>query len=52
MVKNGKYIMVGNGNKIAVIDTETDQVIRTIDVDEDRQVCDVVKGPPTANSTP
>ena len=44
MVKNGKYIMVGNGNKIAVIDTETDQVIRTIDVDEDRQVCDVVKG--------
>ena len=44
MVKNGKYIMVGNGNKIAVIDTETDQVIQTIDVDEDRQVCDVVKG--------
>ena len=44
MVKNGKYIMVGNGNKIAVIDTETDQVAQTIDVDEDRQVCDVVKG--------
>lgn len=44
MLKVGKYVLVGCGSKLQVIDSDNDQVVKTIEKDPMRQVTDIVKG--------
>lgn len=46
MLKHRNYVLVGCGSKIKFIDTATDRVdeSKTIEVDPDRQVLDILKG--------
>ncbi len=44
MLKVGNDVMVGCGSKIQIIDGNTDKVKKTIEIDKDRQIVDIVKG--------
>lgn len=44
MLKTGKNIWVGCGSKLQVIDSTTDAVVKTIEIDAKRQITDIVKG--------
>lgn len=44
MMRNGDHILAGCGSKLQVIDTGSDAVIHTIEIDPGRQVTDIVKG--------
>lgn len=44
MLKVGKNVYIGCGNKLKIFDSETDQEITSIMIAEDRQISDVVRG--------
>ncbi len=44
MLKVGKNVYIGCGNKLKVFDSETDKELTSIMIAEDRQIADVVRG--------